>query len=40
MQPSPSSSSLAETAERLGLDKETVRVWFCNKRQQTKKHFS
>jgi len=40
MQPSPSSSSLAETADRLGLDKETVRVWFCNKRQQTKKHFS
>ena len=30
----PTSAQLTEIAERLGLDKETTRVWFCNKRQQ------
>eukprot|EP00092_Neocalanus_flemingeri_P030392 GFUD01032990.1.p1 GENE.GFUD01032990.1~~GFUD01032990.1.p1 ORF type:complete len:782 (+),score=209.86 GFUD01032990.1:240-2585(+) len=39
-QPSPSSSNLAEIADRMGLDKETVRVWFCNKRQNLKKNTS
>lgn len=40
LQPSPSSSHLAEIADRMGLDKETVRVWFCNKRQNLKKNTS
>jgi len=34
---SPSSCQLADIADRLGLDKETTRVWFCNKRQQIRK---
>ena len=34
---SPTGSQLSEIAERLGLDKETTRVWFCNKRQQYNK---
>jgi len=37
LQPSPSSQQLAFIAEKMGLDKETVRVWFCNKRQNLKK---
>lgn len=40
LQPSPSSSHLSEIADRMGLDKETVRVWFCNKRQNLKKNTS
>lgn len=35
--PSPTGMQLTEIAERLGLDKETTRVWFCNKRQQYNK---
>lgn len=35
--PSPSSESVRELSDRLDLDKETVRVWFCNKRQQNRK---
>lgn len=35
--PSPSAGNISEIADRLGLDKETVRVWFCNKRQQSRK---
>ena len=34
---SPTGAQLTEIAERLGLDKETTRVWFCNKRQQYNK---
>ena len=34
---SPTGTQLTEIAERLGLDKETARVWFCNKRQQYNK---
>ena len=34
---SPSSTQLSEMADRLRLDRETVRVWFCNKRQTIKK---
>jgi len=34
---SPSSCQMADIADRLGLDKETTRVWFCNKRQQIRK---
>ena len=37
---SPSSSQLSEMADRLRLDRETVRVWFCNKRQTIKKQES
>jgi len=33
----PNSLQLSVIAERLGLDKETTRVWFCNKRQQIRK---
>jgi len=40
LQPSPSSQQLAFIAEKMGLDKETVRVWFCNKRQNLKKNGS
>jgi len=39
-QPSPSSHHLSDIADRMGLDKETVRVWFCNKRQNLKKNTS
>jgi len=38
--PSPSSHQLTFIADRMGLDKETVRVWFCNKRQNLKKNTS
>ena len=34
---SPTSAQLSEMADRLRLDRETVRVWFCNKRQTIKK---
>ena len=34
---SPTSAQLSEMADRLKLDRETVRVWFCNKRQTIKK---
>ena len=34
---SPSSTQLSEIADRLGLDRETVRVWFCNKRLSIRK---
>jgi len=34
---SPSSVQLSEIADRLGLDRETVRVWFCNRRQSLRK---
>ena len=35
-QPCPSTQQLAFIAEQTGLDMETVRVWFCNKRQNLK----
>jgi len=38
VQPSPSSQQLGFIADKMGLDKETVRVWFCNKRQTLKKN--
>ena len=34
---SPTGGQLSDIADRLGLDRETTRVWFCNKRQQSKK---
>jgi len=40
LQPSPSSVQLSFIADKMGLDKETVRVWFCNKRQNLKKNIT
>jgi len=36
-QPKPSSSQIAYLAASLRLDKEVVRVWFCNRRQRDKR---
>lgn len=35
--PNPPAPDIEEIAERLDLDKETVKVWFCNKRSQNRK---
>ena len=35
--PKPSSSEIANIADTLNLDKEVVRVWFCNRRQREKR---
>lgn len=37
MQPKPSSSDINKVADGLNLDKEVVRVWFCNRRQREKR---
>jgi class 1 POU domain transcription factor len=36
-QPKPSSSEINKVADALNLDKEVVRVWFCNRRQREKR---
>lgn len=36
-QPKPSSSDISKIAEALQLDKEVVRIWFCNRRQKEKR---
>lgn len=36
-QPKPSSSEITKVADALNLDKEVVRVWFCNRRQREKR---
>lgn len=36
-QPKPSSAEISHVAESLHLDKEVVRVWFCNRRQREKR---
>ena len=36
-QPKPSSYDIARIAATLRLDKEVVRVWFCNRRQRDKR---
>ncbi len=36
-QPKPSSSDIGKVADVLNLDKEVVRVWFCNRRQREKR---
>ncbi len=36
-QPKPSSSEITKCADLLNLDKEVVRVWFCNRRQREKR---
>ena len=35
--PKPSAQEIGTLAENLGLDKEVVRVWFCNRRQKEKR---
>ena len=36
-QPKPSSQEINQIADNLHLDKEVVRVWFCNRRQREKR---
>ncbi|KAL3314090.1 hypothetical protein Ciccas_007300 [Cichlidogyrus casuarinus] len=36
-QPKPSAQDITDLAELLGLEKEVVRVWFCNRRQKQKR---
>ena len=36
-QPKPSSLEITRISARLQLDKEVVRVWFCNRRQRDKR---
>ena len=36
-QPKPSAQEIAHLAEQLQLEKEVVRVWFCNRRQKEKR---
>ena len=36
-QPKPSSLDITRIADSLGLEKEVVRVWFCNRRQREKR---
>ena len=36
-QPKPSSNDINQVADALNLDKEVVRVWFCNRRQREKR---
>ncbi|XP_071955971.1 POU domain, class 3, transcription factor 4-like [Antedon mediterranea] len=36
-QPKPSAQEISSLAEGLGLEKEVVRVWFCNRRQKEKR---
>jgi class 2 POU domain transcription factor len=35
--PKPSSEEIANLAEELNLEREVVRVWFCNRRQKQKR---
>lgn len=35
--PKPTSDELSELSERLRMDKEVVRVWYCNRRQKEKR---
>lgn len=37
VQPKPSSSDITKVADSLNLDKEVIRVWFCNRRQREKR---
>ncbi|CAD5113439.1 DgyrCDS2607 [Dimorphilus gyrociliatus] len=37
VQPRPSGEKIAQIAEKLGLKKNVVRVWFCNQRQKQKR---
>ena len=33
----PSSAEISKLAEELEMERETVRVWFCNRRQKEKR---
>ena len=35
--PKPSSQEIEVLVESLGIDKEVIRVWFCNRRQKEKR---
>lgn len=35
--PKPTSEELSQLADRLAMDKEVVRVWYCNRRQKEKR---
>lgn len=35
--PKPTSEEISQLADRLGMEKEVVRVWFCNRRQKEKR---
>lgn len=35
--PKPTSEEIAKLADRLYMEKEVVRVWFCNRRQKEKR---
>ncbi|VDO15985.1 unnamed protein product [Brugia timori] len=37
MNPRPDHDRMAEIAELVGLDRDVVRVWFCNRRQKLRK---
>ena len=39
-QPKPGSQELSSVADKLGLDYEVVRVWFCNRRQKIRRESS
>nr|QSX72206.1 Pou3 [Halisarca dujardinii] len=39
-QPKPGSQELGSVAEKVGLDHEVVRVWFCNRRQKIRRESS
>lgn len=35
--PKPSASQISDMANRLGMDRDVVQVWFCNRRQKEKR---
>jgi len=35
--PKPSAEQISEMANRLGMDRDVVQVWFCNRRQKEKR---
>lgn len=37
MNPKPTSEEITQLADRLCMEKEVVRVWFCNRRQKEKR---
>ena len=37
LNPKPTSEEISQLADRLCMEKEVVRVWFCNRRQKEKR---
>lgn len=37
LNPKPTSEEITSLADRLSMEKEVVRVWFCNRRQKEKR---